>query len=92
MTGGRLRRVVKVALLGLGSSVQCPRWEAGTGCTGHQEVGLPLGWRDLGWGWQGKRGSLLGAVCLWVEARAEVSSEIRWGVGCLSRRVVWKLL
>ena len=62
------------------------------GCTGHQEVGLPLGWRDLGWGWQGKRGSLLGAVCLWVEARAEVSSEIRWGVGCLSRRVVWKLL
>lgn len=43
-------------------------------------------WRrlpELGW---------MGTLCLRTEALAEVSSEIRWDLGHLSWRVVWKLL
>lgn len=77
MTGGRLRRVVTVVLLGLGSSVQCPSWGAGTGLHWSPGGGTPSGAGEI-WGGvgPGKWGSLLGAVCLRVGAGAEASSEI----------------
>lgn len=65
------------------------RQEAGTGLLCDRRRGSLWGWRDLSY-LQGKRRSP--GVGRMQCVRMEASSEIRWGVGCLSRRVVWKLL
>lgn len=48
--------MVKVALLGLGSSVQCPRWEAGTGLHWSPGGGTPSGMERSGVGLAGEAG------------------------------------
>lgn len=97
VTGGRLGRGLRLpscdfAVVFTVSEGASRNWGgAGQGRT----WGSLWGWRDLGY-LQGKRemppGGGAGAVCLRAEAQAEAPPEIRWGLGDLRRRVLWKLL